>query len=254
MDASDDDADLVRLRTLHGRSTIAWVGDGLHRVTETHWLALSGAPHADYNLALCHGPEGGEALGACIDTITARRRPAIIALGGETKNHTDPLTQACWVPVGSAPLMTVGTAAGRTDAAVRPLAGDELGAAQELVAGTFGLPPDIAKVALTTAPDRVPGRTVWGLFCDEALVSCLTAVAIDDAIVIWSMATSASERRRGYGARLLGGALAGARESGARTCLLHASQAGERLYLAAGFHVAERWDFWSRRRWVLPSG
>lgn len=166
MGGSDDERDLVRLRTLHGRSTVAWVGEGLHLVTDTHWLALSGAPHADYNLALCHGPEGGDALVSCIDTVTARRRPAIIALGGEAKDRVEPLTQAGWVPVGSAPLMTVGTDAGRTDAAVRPLADIELPVAQNLVAETFGLPPDIAEVALTTAPDRVPRRTVWGLFHD----------------------------------------------------------------------------------------
>lgn len=244
-------SDVARLRTLHGLSTAAWIGDGLHEVGESHWLALSGAMHADYNLALCHGPGGDAHLPACIDALTTRRRPGIIAVAGETCGRVEPLTDAGWVRVGGAPLMTVDTTHCRPDAHARPLAAGELPLARDLAAETFALPPDAAEIALPTR--ATPGRTVWGLFVDRTLVSSLIAVQVEEAMVVWSMATSPSGRHRGYGSRLLAAALADSRATGGRIGLLHASEQGEPFYLTTGFRVVERWQFWSRRRWVLPS-
>lgn len=240
-----------RLRDLHGASTAVWVGDGRHEVGTAHWLALSGAMHADFNLALFHGPAGESALSEHLPTIVGRRRPSIVALAGQTR-ETAVLREAGWVRVGGAPLMVRSTAGERVDPVARPLVAAEVSAARDLVARVFALPPDIAGQAV---PDDVAGveRALWGAFDGDRLVSSLIAVRVEDALVIWSMATAQEGRRRGFGARLLGSVLADGEREGARICLLHASAAGEPFYLSMGFGVVERWDFWSRRRWVLAA-
>ena len=241
-----------RLRTLHGQSTSAWVGNGLHVVRESHWLALSGARHVDFNLALCHGEEGGAFVRECLDEVLRTRSPGIIALAGEAQGESQELATAGWRPVGSAPFMAVTTANFRPDAAARRLETDELPLAQALVSETYGLSPEIAEVALSVDATREPNRTVWGLFENDRVVSSLIAMQVEDSVVIWSMATSPGERRRGYGSRLLRSALHGSRETGSEFGLLHASAQGEALYLSAGYEILERWQFWSRPRWILP--
>jgi GNAT superfamily N-acetyltransferase len=237
-------SDLPRLRTLHGRSTAAWVGDGLREIGAHHWLALSGAPHADYNLALCHGPHAP--VDEVRDALVEHRTPAILALADA---DSGPLVDAGWRPVGDAPLMVCSTGGHSADPDVRPLT--DLGETQRLVADVYGLDGQLAEVAVR--PGSIPGRTVWGLFDDGRLAACLLAVRVEDAVVIWSMATDPGSRRRGFGRRLLDAALHGAAADGATDCLLHASAMGEPFYVAAGFETVERWEFWSRPRWVLAS-
>lgn len=242
-----------QLRRLHGLSTLAWAHGGAFDLDDAHWIALSGARNADYNLALCHGPRGAEHIQACIDRMVSARRPAIIAVAGEAKDAGTIFSESRWARVGSAPLMVIDTAAGRPDSDARELTAEELPAARSLVEEVFDLTPEVAEVALTVDAGAVKGRSVWGQYEGDELVSCLIAMYVEDAMVIWSMATSSRGRRRGYGQRLLNRALAAAHERGAEIGLLHASSDGEPFYLAAGYQIVEKWDFWSRPRWVLPA-
>lgn len=246
--------ELERLRTLHGRSTAAWVGDGRLEFGDGHWLALSGAMSPDYNLALCHGAEGAAHLPRVIETIVGARRPAIIAVAGDAaRNAGAVFAEARWVTVGSAPLMVTELSDTTRDPDVHALEPDELPAARALVEEVFDLTPEVAEVALTVDAGRIPGRSIWGLVEDGVLVSALVAMDVDDAMVVWSMATSPVGRRRGYGRRLLGTALGAAYDRGRRIGLLHASSDGEPFYLSMGYRIVERWEFWSRSRWVLRS-
>jgi GNAT superfamily N-acetyltransferase len=85
-------------------------------------------------------------------------------------------------------------------------------------------------------------------------VSCLATVQVGDTVTVWSMATAQVARRRGYGAAALSAALAAAARDGATSSLLSSSAAGERLYSALGYRELERWQQWSRPRWVLAPG
>jgi len=82
-------------------------------------------------------------------------------------------------------------------------------------------------------------------------MACLAAVRIEDSLAIWSMATAPDERRRGYGRDLVQAVLSDAAAQGATECLLHSSGEGEPLYYELGFEQLERWQMWSRPRWVL---
>ncbi len=240
-----------QLRRLHGLSTVAWSHGGTLELDDAHWISLSGARSADYNLALCHGPRGAEHIQASIDRMVSARQPAIIAVAGEAKDAEATFADSRWVRVGSAPLMVIDTAIGRPDPDARELTAEELPAARALVEEVFDLTPEVAEVALTVDANAVEGRSVWGLYDGDELVSCLVAMYVEDAMVIWSMATSPRGRRRGYGQRLLSSSLHAAHERGTEIGLLHASSDGEPFYLAAGYRIVERWDFWSRPRWVL---
>jgi predicted acetyltransferase len=98
---------------------------------------------------------------------------------------------------------------------------------------------------------ELPGHAAWGLFVDAAMVSCMGTAIVDGASIVWSMATPARYRRRGYAARLLAGALAATRDDEASYSLLRSSSIGEPLYRSMGFEVLEWWQVWSRPRWVL---
>ena len=148
---------------------------------------------------------------------------------------------------------------GRSDAvpavpapAARRLERDELDAARGIVDRAFGVGSDLSLVAIPRdAADR-SGQSVWGAF-DEAneLVSCLVTVRAQESVAIWSMATETKVRGRGHGARALRAALAAAADDGGRFSLLYSSPEGEPFYRALGYRELERWQLWSRPRWVL---
>jgi GNAT superfamily N-acetyltransferase len=115
----------------------------------------------------------------------------------------------------------------------------------------YGLDPASAAAAIPDSAVAHPDQSVWGLYADGALASCVTTVEEDGLVVIWSMATRADRQGRGYGHRLLDAVLAQQFDSGASGSLLHSSTAGERLYRQLGFTVVEYLQLWSRPRWVL---
>jgi GNAT superfamily N-acetyltransferase len=241
---------LMSLRTMYGRATEFWAARGL-RVEESRWIAMSGGSSALFNESLCHGPEGGAALLPTIEEMTAARLPATLSVAGEALRDVRRLVDMGWTCVEAQQFMALSLADLTADPAVRRLAADDVASAQLLVEDAYQLPDDLARIGL---PDRAierPGHAIWGLFVDDAIVSCMGSVIVDGAAVVWSMATPTRYQRRGFAARLLTGALAACRDEGATYGLLRSSSVGEPLYRAAGFEVLEWWQVWSRPRWVL---
>lgn len=248
--------DLPRLRSLLGASTALWAGDGV-RVEPDHWLALSGARSVDYNVAVCHGSSAGETIPAAIDAIAEAGVPAIVMVAGAALGEVGQFVSRSWTCIGSVPLMWLpfdGSARTPQRAAggsVRRLGGDEVGRARAVVGDVFEVGPELAAVAIPPGAEELPGQSVWGAFDDGALVGCVAAVRVEDIVAIWSMATTAAGRRRGHGAALMNAIAAEGMADGARGSLLYSSVAGEPFYRALGFAELERWQSWSRPRWVL---
>lgn len=246
--------ELPRLRALLGASTVLWAGEDGVRVEEGRWVALSGARAVDYNVAFCHAASDGEAIERSLAEIAAAGAPAVVMVAGGALGDVQHLVQAGWVCVGSVPFMTrpLGSEQVVATGEVRRLRPEEVEAARNIVDEVFGVGPELAQVALPDSAATAPGQSVWGGH-DAAgrLVSCLGAVRVDDAVAIWSMATATARRREGHGARLLLGVLADAQADGASRSLLHASPDGEPFYRSLGYEPLERWQLWSRPRWVL---
>lgn len=247
--------ELSRLRSLLGMSAALWAGPDGVTVQDRGWTALSGAASVDYNVVLCHGASAGADLKAGVERFAGAGVPGVLMVAGPALGEVQQLSELGWVCIGSVPLMALEL--DRSDpvpppAAVRRLERAELDAAREIVDRVFGVGPELSLVAIPRdAADR-PGQSVWGAF-DEAneLVSCLVTVRAQEIVAIWSMATETKVSGRGHGARVLRAALAATADDGARVSLLYSSPQGEPFYRALGYRELERWQLWSRPRWVL---
>jgi hypothetical protein len=244
--------ELVHLRTAYGESTRFWTG-GQQVVEEGRWIAFTGATDVSLNTALCHGPAGGALLPATLEAVTATRVPASITVAGEALGAVQTLVRKNWVCVGAPPLMTLqlDELDAETDVDVAMVDASELPAARMLVEDAFSLEPGLSAAHLPDTAISGDGLAVWALRDRGEMVCCMGTARTDDAIVIWSMATPARARRRGHARRLLRGALTQIRTSGASVCLLSSSGIGEPFYASLGFTVVERWQMWSRPRWLL---
>lgn len=246
--------DLGRLRDLHGRTAAIWGGPDV-RVEPGRWVAFSGARLVDFNLALLHGDSDGEAIPALLEEIAAAKVPAVVALTGPALGEAQQLVRASWNCVGSAAFMGLDlhAAEGLAPApGARRLAREEVERVHGVLDEVFGFGPEAARIAIPAATADEPGRSVWALEDpDGTLLSCAATMVVEDVVAVWSMATPPARRRQGHAARLLRAALAAARDDGARHCLLNATPAGEPLYRALGFEELERWQQWSRPRWVM---
>lgn len=253
--------EIERFRSLLGASASLWAGATGVRMEPGRWAALSGARSVDLNIVLCHGASGGELLSRSIEEIGAAGVPAIIMVAGKALGEVQRLVEAGWVCVGSAPFMAyeldIYPAAGESSARLpaRPLGASELATAHGLIGEAFGIGRKLAAAALPPEAMTRPGHAVWGAFdAEDRLVSCLAAVRVDEIVAIWSMATIADARGHRHGIHLLNAALADAGRMGARTSLLYSSPAGEPVYRAFGYRQLERWQLWSRPRWVMAAG
>jgi GNAT superfamily N-acetyltransferase len=179
----------------------------------------------------------------------------VMMVAGRALGEVQKLIELGWVCIGSVPLM--GLELDRADAPpnapfVRRLRGDQLDAARVIVDEVFGVGPEMALVAIPPDAADQSGQSVWGAFDDDdQLVSCLAAVRADEVVAIWSMATVSSARGRGYGAALLRAALAAEASNGTSAAVLYSARASEHFYRTFGYRELERWQLWSRPRWVL---
>lgn len=245
-----DSADLAELRSRLGRSTEFWAGhSGTVTVEDGRWSALSGMSSVDYNVILCHGPNGGDYIARSVADISAARVPALIMLAGETLGSAQELISAGWVCVGAIPLMFTRLTAVSPVAGVRRIRGDELPRARAIIQAAFRTTPELSVAALADAVVEAPGQSAWGLFEGSAMMACMGSMTVDRTVIVWSMA--AAHQRRGYGRCLLKGVLSTCQQEGATASLLHASAPGEPFYSSVGYQVLERWQLWSRPRWVF---
>jgi GNAT superfamily N-acetyltransferase len=243
-------SDLVRIRSICGRSAALWATAGLV-VEESRWIALSGLAGAEYNEALCHGPGGGAELNPTVDEILATGLPAVVSVAGEALREVQQLAARGWTCVGAQPLMARRIDDMVKDPAVRRLTKRHGSVARQLIEETFHVPAELARSGMPGRAAAVPGHVAWGMFEEDVMVSCMSTVVVEDAVVVWSMATPERYRRRGYARRLLTGAVARAKDRGANFVLLRSTDAGFPLYEALGFELLEWWQSWSRPRWVL---
>ena len=238
-------------RTLGGAARL-WASPEHHAVSSEWWVALSGEKSVTYNVACCQSADADVLTDRCLQPVLDLGRPATIMLAGPGLATAQTLADLGWVTVAALPLMVLAApSTSDDDAAVRDLSRQDLPAARELLADSYGLDPSSAAAAI---PDRALDSDemgVWGLFDLDRLVACVTTVIEDGRVVVWSMATRTESQKRGYGRRLLDSVLVRQSEAGGAGSLLQSSAAGESLYRSVGYEVVEYWQVWSRPRWVL---
>jgi ribosomal protein S18 acetylase RimI-like enzyme len=232
-------AELPALRSRLGESAALWARDVV--IEPGRWKAFSGAFSPRYNLALCHG-QG--VLAATADEIARGRVPAIVMVAGGARDEVDQLDG--WACLGEMPFMA--RAAGAPPApGARRLAGGEIDGARELMAEVFDLHDRLALLALPPDTADKPGQSVWGaLDEDGALTACVVTVQTGEFVAIWSLATAPERRRQGHATRAMRAALAGT----GRPSLLYTPVTAEPFYRALGYEGLERWQLWTRRRWI----
>ena len=240
------------LRQTLGRAARLWASPDHHQVAPEWWVACSGQRSVTYNVACCQSSDNQVLLDCCLQPILDVGKPAIIMLAGPGLATAQKLADEGWVGVGALPLMTL-TEVTTPDGAkpARALTEEDLPAARDLLADTYGLDAGSASAAV---PDRAvadPDMGVWGLFDGDRLVSSFTSATDNDMVVVWSMATRVECQGRGYGRQLLQSVLRTQLEQGATGSLLQSSAAGEKLYRGLGYTVVEYWQLWSRPRWVM---
>ncbi len=121
--------------------------------------------------------------------------------------------------------------------------GEELGRLNDLAYGweTAGAAPALREAR--------PGPTthMYRARQDGETASIAVILDTDDEASAVLVATHPDHRRRGLSTRLLGAALAEARDRGMRTSSLQASGAGEPVYAALGYRPFGRLQMWERR-------
>ena len=243
----------ARGRALLGASAALWAGVEGVRVHDAGWSAISGVSSVDYNVVFCSG--GRSDVDAGVELIAAAGVPAVLMVAGTALGEVQTLVQRSWVCIGSSPMMALdldAVPAAPGSSTARRLADDEVDSARELVAEVFEVGEELSRVAIPPGIRDRAGMAVWGAHdATGRLVSCLAAVREQEAIAIWSMATAQQARGQGHGRRLLEATLAAAATDGATSSILYSSAAGEPFYRATGYRELERWQMWSRPRWVL---
>lgn len=245
--------DRSRWRSLLGRTTVLWAGPDGFREHEAGWIALSGFASVEFNVALCDQASAEAAgLRAIVDEVLASGLPTLLLLADTALGDAQPLIDAGWICVGTLPLMVrqMGEA-GELDPAVRALGLDDLQVVRSLVEQAFLHSPELAAAAIPDSAFTTEGQTVWGLLEEGELVSCLASVRVEEANGWWSLATPPRLQGRGYGGRLFRGVLAEEAKAGAQLTLAWCTPAGRRATMSVGFDEVERWQLWSRPRWVL---
>jgi len=238
------------LRDELGATAALWAG-ALHAVEPDRWVALSQATAVEYNLIVCHGAQDTHCVAASVEEIGMLGVPTLLALAGRALGSAQVAVDAGLVCVGDRAFMARAGAGSALDPDVRQARLDELPAVREVMVEAFETTPELVAVALPD-PDRWPtGTRVWLLESEGGIKAVTGAVQAGSALAIWSMATRPSEQHRGYGRRLLDTVLCAGVDDGADHSVLITSPVGESLYRSLGYSVVERWQQWSRPRWVL---
>jgi GNAT superfamily N-acetyltransferase len=233
---------MTRNRRLMGEAVRPWC-DAPGRVVEVddaHWLAMTGVPSPDINMALLWSGEQ-QVLDEAVATFADHQVPALVMLVGDAVGLTVP---EGWDAVGSMPMMSVDLAATPLvpDPRVRPATAEDRDAVDAILVEAYGMSPEVVAVAtevLVTPSDRM---RIWLLEDDGVPVSTVTSCRVEDSVSIWCMGTPERHGRKGYGRALLAAVLVAAKEGGATFGLLGATPAGLPLYEATGWTVVEDWQ------------
>ncbi|MGA2306253.1 MAG: GNAT family N-acetyltransferase [Acidimicrobiales bacterium] len=234
-------------RTL-GASARIWAGGGQHEVGQDWWLALSGELNVNCNLACCRSANSSVLIEHCLQPVLDLGQPGIIMLAGAGLATAQTLVRAGWVTVGALPLMYLKEPPPRRPEIqkVRLLPTEDLPAAREIVAASCGSDRSTAEAVF---PDTAGGRSdggFWGLSEGGRVIASVTIALEDGLAVVWSMGTRPEYQGRGYGRRVLEGALWECFDRGATGSVLPSSAAGEKLYRSLGYVVVDTLQLWSQ--------
>ncbi len=239
--------EVARWRMLMGAGIRPWTDHPgmVHRADEACWLALSGLPSPDVNMALVADGDPAVLAGALkeIDEVGA---PALVLLAGAGRSRAGDLADP-WLSVGEMPMMSIELEAAvrRADARVRRAeAGDEA-AVMGLLVDAFQMAPEVVSICTDPIARQGDVMGIWLLEDDGEAVSTVTTTRTDEVVSIWCMGTPARYARRGYGSAIIAAVLEHYHAEGVRTGLLGATPAGQPLYEATGWQHVEQWSIFT---------
>jgi GNAT superfamily N-acetyltransferase len=226
-----------------GRSARAFLVCGRRPVQNQgpgYWVALSGAPSPDANMALVDSNDSA-VLASALRQVEDSGFPTLFMLAGPGRRRE---LGTSWRYVGDMPFMARALAGTDqlADRRVRQARLDDFDVVSELVASSFGLTQEIGDVVAEILKLGDDAVKIWLLIDDERAVSTVLTSIVEDAVCVWCMGTPPRCARRGYGRALLADVLARARLEGASIGLLGATPAGRPLYDATGWTTLEGWQ------------
>ena len=250
---------------LAGESLVPWFGGlptGKGQLAPGGWLALSGEPVADLNLAYVDGPAAEDQLRAFAEILRELRLPAIVLLARSVSDRLAPAAgQLGLQPVGGLPLMVRGAEAASVERddggryhVARVATPEDLGEVCRLAADAFGLPIDSVARVLDPGKLAAPDVDFFLTRREGQPVSTVLTTGSGEVIGIWNMGTPPEYQRQGAGRATLEAAMAYHRERGARLFYLGATPAGKPLYERAGFRTLEETPVWVAGRSVQFPG
>ncbi|MGA2803588.1 MAG: hypothetical protein ABSF89_04240 [Acidimicrobiales bacterium] len=238
-----DEAELSLRRSQMGRSARSFLVAGSRCVESQgpgYWVALSGAPSPDANMALVDTSDPA-VLAAVVGQVQDSGLPTLIMLAGSGRRGE---IGTGWQNVGDMPFMAIALVGAhlRPDGRVRQAGIDDFDTVSELVADSFSLTRDVADFVARILEVGDAAGKIWLLVDGAQAVSTVLTSVVDDAVCVWCMGTPARFARRGYGRGLLNDVLHKAQLEGASIGLLGATPAGKPLYEATGWATLEQWQ------------
>ncbi len=241
---------------LAGEAFVPWMADlpnGIGQRMPGGWLALSGEPVADFNLAYVDdSPAAPDHLRAVAGVIQGRQLPAIVLLASAVSDRLAPTaTQLGLHLVGALPLMVRPASAGlghqdpdgryHVELVTTPEALREVCV---LASEAFELPLDSLVRVLDPHVLAAPDIDVFLARRDGQPVSTVLTTRTGDVVGIWNMGTPPRYQRQGAGRATLEAVMASHRERRARLFYLGATPAGKPLYDRVGFQTVEETPIW----------
>lgn len=259
------------LYQIAGEALVLWMRGAPQREVQLapdSWLAMSGEPLADLNLALVdQGPRAEERLRAFHQALHERGLPALYLLTEAVADQLAPTAQALGLHhAGKTPLMVCNATdirSGPSQYTIQRVENTaELEQVCQVLASAFSLPLESLRRVHGEPILAAPGLTLYLAYaaapgCEQpasAAVSTVATVQSGPVIGVWAMGTAAGYQRQGAGCALLTHVMADHHERGAQCFYLLATQAGKRLYDHIGYRTVAELDTWVRGHSTQVSG
>ena len=185
-----DEAELSVRRSQMGRSARAFLVCGRRPVQNQgpgYWVALSGAPSPDANMALVDSNDSA-VLASALRQVEDSGFPTLFMLAGPGRRRE---LGTSWRYVGDMPFMARALAGTDqlADRRVRQARLDDFDVVSELVASSFGLTQEIGDVVAEILKLGDDAVKIWLLIDDERAVSTVLTSIVEDAVCVWCMGT-----------------------------------------------------------------
>ena len=209
-------------------------------VGEGYWIAQSGVPSVDMNMALVSSG-GPEHVDKVLGLVAQSEIPTLFMVA-DSGLSTE--IEAPWQFVGEMPFMasSLDSEHLRADARVREAGPDDAAIVFDVMGEAFGIDSDLFSQGISAVlAEGNDESKIWLLFDTGVCVSAVLTSLVGDAVSVWCMATPARFGRRGYGRAVFAHALLAAKSEGAVIGLLGATPAGKPLYDSTGWITLEHW-------------